>query len=71
MVSGTLSYCSLLTVENSLKNMREILRSRQDIWVMKINGILKEISYLKKIYIKTFQGIEKFRGKIIFNGKLK
>lgn len=68
MVSGALSYYSLLTVERSLVNIRETLRGSQDIWVLRINTILKDMSKIRKIYLKTFPGLEKYKTKIIFHG---
>lgn len=68
LVSATLGYYSLITVEKSLKNIKDFISGSEPIWDLKINGILREIGETKRVFIKTFPQIIKFRNKIIFHG---
>jgi hypothetical protein len=71
MVSGALSYYSLLTVRKSLENIRNMLSGSQDIWVLKINGILKDLDDIKKMHKKFFPNVDQYINKIIFHGDYK
>lgn len=69
IVSASIAYYSALTVKRSLENIKGIIGSGEIVWIMKINGLIKDIEEMNKIFEKEFAGIEKFRSKIIFNGR--
>lgn len=69
MVSGAISFYSLLAVEKSLESIREIMRGSQPIWALRINALLKGASETRAIFEDTFPGVEKFEKRIIFHGR--
>lgn len=68
LVSATLSYHSLLTVEKALGNIEIFIRESEPVWAWKINGILKDTNNIKKVFKSKFPDVEKFRSNIIFHG---
>ncbi len=68
LVSAALGYCSLLTVENSLKNIREFILTSEPIWVLRINELIENAEKIKLIFEKKFPEVKYLKNKIIFHG---
>lgn len=68
LVSATLSYYSLLTVEKALENLELFIRKSEPVWAWKINSVVNDINRTKKVFKKYFPEVEKFRNKVIFHG---
>ena len=71
LVNASLGYHSLLTVEKSLQNIQEILSADEPIWASEISSLLEEAGKTKETFLEFFPEVEKYKNKIIFNGRLK
>lgn len=69
LVSAALGYRSLQTVGESLKRVKQYIGSSEVVWAMRLNNLLSDIEQVKKIYKKTFPGMEKFSHGVIFHGR--
>jgi hypothetical protein len=70
LVSAALSYCSMLTIERSLRDVYELIRRDEPIWALRIGKILTSLDAAKKTCLATFPDVEGYRKKIIFHGDI-